>query len=200
MTYLPLCELMNEDLLNNISKTIELTATVTPDNAFKGVIWSSSDETKATVDENGVVTGHQAGEVNITATSAEDETIKATSTITVKSHISQLILRDGGGVENAHYSLSIVFNNLKASNFEAITISLYDGEEKIAEHSATAKTLGLENKTLSSPIYLDQRVDEEYWSPLTMPLKEGRVPTTAVMEFVIDGVSYTQTPTIPNQS
>ena len=89
MTYLPLCELINEDLLNNISKTIELTATVTPDNAFKGVIWSSSDETKATVDENGVVTGHQAGEVTITATSAEDETIKATSTITVKSHISQ---------------------------------------------------------------------------------------------------------------
>ena len=36
------------------SKTIELTATVTPDNAFKGVIWSSSDETKATVDENGL--------------------------------------------------------------------------------------------------------------------------------------------------
>ncbi|MFB0971545.1 MAG: Ig-like domain-containing protein, partial [Neofamilia sp.] len=66
---------------------MELTATVTPDNAFKGVIWSSSDETKATVDENGVVTGH--------------------------------------------------------------------------------------------------------WSPLTMPLKKERVPTTAVMEFVIDGVSYT---------
>ena len=62
-------------------KTVELTATVTPDNATdKTVAWSSDNSDVATVDAaTGVVTGVSAGSVTITATVGTD----ITDTITV---------------------------------------------------------------------------------------------------------------------
>ncbi len=67
---------------------ITLTATVLPaDVANKVVTWSSSDETKATVDANGVVTGKAAGSVTITATSVADGTKKGTLDITVTKFV-----------------------------------------------------------------------------------------------------------------
>ncbi len=67
---------------------ITLTATVLPDNvANKAVVWSSSDETKAVVDANGVVTGKAAGAVTITATAVADNTKKGTYDITVTPFI-----------------------------------------------------------------------------------------------------------------
>jgi alpha-amylase len=51
-----------------IDGALTLTATVKPDNATdKNVTWSSSDETKATVTAEGVVTGVAAGEATVTA-------------------------------------------------------------------------------------------------------------------------------------
>jgi len=49
-----------------------IAVTIKPDNAEnQKVIWSSSDESIATVDENGVVTGASAGTAKITATSTD---------------------------------------------------------------------------------------------------------------------------------
>ena len=50
--------------------TLQLTATVTPENADQTVTWSSSDETLATVDANGLVTALRYGKVTITAETA----------------------------------------------------------------------------------------------------------------------------------
>ena len=67
---------------------ITLTATVLPaEVSNKAVTWSSSDETKATVDANGVVTGKAAGSVTITATSVADNTKKGTLDITVTKFV-----------------------------------------------------------------------------------------------------------------
>ncbi|MFJ5564359.1 Ig-like domain-containing protein [Lysinibacillus xylanilyticus] len=59
----------------------KLTATVTPDTAK--VIWSSSDKSIATVDQNGNVTAVREGEAIITA-KIENTDIAATSTVIVK--------------------------------------------------------------------------------------------------------------------
>ena len=64
----------------------KLTATVTPDTVK--VIWTSSDESIATVDQNGNVTAIREGQVIITAT-IENTDISATSTVIVKKPISE---------------------------------------------------------------------------------------------------------------
>ena len=70
-------------------KTETLTATVAPNNAtYKDVTWKSSDETKATVDQNGLVTAVGAGTATITVTAtngtdATDDDKTATCTVTV---------------------------------------------------------------------------------------------------------------------
>ncbi len=66
-----------------ISETITLTATVTPSDATdQSGVWTTSDETIATVDANGVVTPVSVGEVTITF-STNDGGFADTSVITV---------------------------------------------------------------------------------------------------------------------
>ena len=66
-----------------VGQTIQLSATVLPDNATdKRVSWTSSDDSKATVTADGEVTGVSAGEVTITVTTT-DGSKTATCTITV---------------------------------------------------------------------------------------------------------------------
>ena len=60
-----------------------LTATVTPEGASQTVTWSSSDDTKATVDASGKVTAVAEGTATITAKTANNKS--ATCTVTVTS-------------------------------------------------------------------------------------------------------------------
>ena len=66
-----------------VDATETLTVTFTPTGATnKAVVWSTSDDTKATVSQTGVVTGKAAGEATITATTV-DGGKTATCTVTV---------------------------------------------------------------------------------------------------------------------
>ena len=60
---------LNQELIPNLSvgSTKTLTATLTPKDAVATVVWSSSDETVAVVNEEGEVTGVAPGEAIITA-------------------------------------------------------------------------------------------------------------------------------------
>ena len=78
------------DEIVNIGKTTELNAEAeykltAPEDVTTEVEWTSSDETIATIDENGVVTGIEEGTVTITATYIVDEIeYTATYDITVE--------------------------------------------------------------------------------------------------------------------
>lgn len=90
-----------------VGDTVKLIASVYMFSFNNRVTWSTSDETIATVDANGVVTALKEGTVTITATSQEkrDDGIRATSyaTVTVKplAHLDVMLhsyvqTKDGG--------------------------------------------------------------------------------------------------------
>lgn len=67
-----------------VGATLQLSATVATTGIIsKDVVWTTADETKATISETGLVTGVAAGSVVITATSKADSTKSASITITV---------------------------------------------------------------------------------------------------------------------
>ncbi len=78
-----------------IGGSCQLTATVTGGkDYFNKVVWSSADETVATVDRDGVVTGQWAGTTTITAT-AIASSVKATATVTVaENHPEKLVINE----------------------------------------------------------------------------------------------------------
>ena len=65
-------------------ETLQLSTKITPEEASALVTWESSDETVATVSENGLVAFLKAGDVTITATSIEDPSVSASATFKVK--------------------------------------------------------------------------------------------------------------------
>lgn len=74
------------DASGDTGTTIQLAASVTPTNATnKAVSWSSSNESVATVDEDGLVTLIAAGSATITATSVSNGTITGTKYITANA-------------------------------------------------------------------------------------------------------------------
>lgn len=73
-----------ELVLNQIGDTVTLTAATTPANSGPKPNWTSSDETVATVDANGLVTAINLGECDITATVLNQS---ATCHVTVTSAI-----------------------------------------------------------------------------------------------------------------
>jgi hypothetical protein len=75
-----------------IGETVKLTPNITPSDATeKNVVWSSSDNAVATVN-NGDVTAVGPGTVKITASSVYDGAIKAECAVTVKRHVASVAL------------------------------------------------------------------------------------------------------------
>ena len=74
-------------------KTLQLTTTVTPNNASnKTVTWTSSADAVASVDTNGKITAKSAGTAIITCTAQDGSKVKATCKITVTVPVSGIEL------------------------------------------------------------------------------------------------------------
>lgn len=77
-----------------IDETLQLTATISPENASNmNVSWASSNEEIATVDENGLVKAIAAGEATITV-KTENGSFTATCTVSVKEPVSFINVPD----------------------------------------------------------------------------------------------------------
>ena len=97
----------------------KLTVEVQPSDASnKNVVWSSSDETILTVNEDGVVTAlDKPGTVTVTAASVSDPSVKGTVPITVLD-IREVVYRDGKA-----YRLGAYFDFLTTGTGETWTRS-----------------------------------------------------------------------------
>ena len=81
-----------EEITLNVNETSQLTASIIPEDAsIKKVIWSSRNNSVATVDNNGKITAIGRGTVTITATT-EDGGYTATCEVTVIQPVTGIIL------------------------------------------------------------------------------------------------------------
>ena len=83
-----------------VGGTLQLTASVEPADVPEAVVWSSSDEKTATVDQKGVVTGIKEGTVTVKLASKADENMCATVEITVVKNpnpvtVASVVIMDG---------------------------------------------------------------------------------------------------------
>ena len=74
-----------------VGESKAITATVKPDDATnKELTWKSSDESIATVDATGKVTGVKIGTTTITATARDGSGVSGSCTVTVLSHVKKV--------------------------------------------------------------------------------------------------------------
>ena len=88
-------ELDKTEISLEATETATLVATVLPELATeKSVEWSTSDESIAIVDANGVVTAIAVGEATITATTVDGSNLSATCKVTVIPTLATSITLD----------------------------------------------------------------------------------------------------------
>ncbi len=121
----------------NSGKSLSLAVDkIEPENASdKTIIWTSSDETVATVDNNGKVTAIKAGKAIITAASNSDKDIKATCEVTVDGGVQQGTVEK---TENISMKIADV-KTLKISTeaTSAVTWKIVSGADFISAEQVT---------------------------------------------------------------
>lgn len=149
--------------------TIQLTATVYPANAAnKKLIWTSSNDDVAMVTDEGFVLAMAEGEADITATSAENSSIKAVCHIKVENEKEPVVTIVGIKFEESSVTISmgdtkklnVIFNPVDATNkqleWKSTKTSVVDVDQEgniigVSEGKAiiTAKTTDGSNLTIN---------------------------------------------------
>ncbi len=102
---------INGDSTVDLNKTLQLSATVSPKEVSnKNVSWTSSNNSVATVDANGLVRPKTIGNVTIKATAQDGSGISASKTITVKPVYMTVKFNTNGGA--AIDEQSVLYNTV----------------------------------------------------------------------------------------
>lgn len=110
-----------------VGKTLALDWAVMPETAKQEVTFSSSDDTKATVDANGVITGVAAGEVTITATATAKPEVKGTFKVTVVEPVAAPVALPTEGLT---LDLATIQGDIEAAGGTALGTS-YKGAQEV---------------------------------------------------------------------
>ena len=117
-----------------------ITATVKPDDATnKALTWTSSDETVATVDATGKVTGVKTGSVTITATAQDGSGVSGSCTVTVLSPVKKVTVEPANLTlgQNKSYTLKATVEVFGSGTDTGVTWTSSD--TTIATVDATGK-------------------------------------------------------------
>lgn len=127
----------------DINETFQLVATIMPDNANnKNVTWSSSDESVANVNKNGLVTAKTIGTTTITVTT-EDGSFTTSCAITVKmkqdisAYIETKVVPDGYNAMGQFlgiFNCTITNNSTEPISLIKIVIVNGDGKTIFGKH------------------------------------------------------------------
>ena len=116
-----------------VTQTITLKATVLPESTYNKVVtWKSSDETIATVDENGVVIAVKLGEATITATTTDGTNLSASCKVTVKSTLATSITLDKTEIELEATQTATISATILPELTTNKTVTWKSSDEKIA--------------------------------------------------------------------
>ena len=123
-----------------VGESKAITATVKPDDATnKALTWTSSDETVATVDATGKVTGKKIGTATITATAQDGSGVSGSCTVTVLSAVKTVTVTPANLTlgQNKSYTLKATVEVLCSGTDTGVTWTSSD--TTIATVDATGK-------------------------------------------------------------
>lgn len=181
-----------------VGETKTLTATISPTNVLgnstascQGVTWESSDESVATVDENGVITFVYGGDCEITCTTM-DGGYTAVCQVNVVTNYDPLQL-----LINQYNDLQLNPVNFYPDTWEVFSTAMTDAQAMIDRGGYTQKEVDAMYATLeaaynglkkyyyiqSIELYLDGEQTSEFYQYDLSLLKEGISYTNAVLDL-----------------
>ncbi len=109
-------QLTKNEISLKVGENTQISANILPYNAYnKSIIWKSSDETIAIVDESGMITALKAGAVDITALSIENPDIQDKCAVTVIQPVAAI-------------SIDKIILELKRNDSEQLTATVYPAD------------------------------------------------------------------------
>lgn len=198
---------LNQSAMNlTVGSSQKLTATVLPAGASdKSVTWTSSDESIATVDANGNVTGITTGLATITATTNDGSNLSASCAVTVSGITANAIRLDKTELEmSAGQSYKLTATVLPAGAQQRVTWSSSDPSvarvvggtvyaQAMGECLITARTLDGTNLTADCLIMVYPEGEVPTPTGLTGDMNgDGKISiadVTALIDYLLSGNS-----------